>query len=148
MRHLPAPLDLLRRRVRANAGIERELLRVVLERTGAPIVAFDRSAVVTHSSKGARTIFGEASAVGASPRLWVELLEPCTREGLVLSVADLPQVRVATGRGAPSYELVVQTDVGPRSLRPLVDTLNASRRSADPAIVVHFVPLGGGGESR
>lgn len=135
---LPRPRDLMRRYLRPRRDFERELLVLVLERCGTPIVAFDRRAAVTHASKGARALFGEASAVGASPREWIELLEPRTGDGLPLAVCDLPQVRAAGGRAAPTFDLLVETDLGPRTLRALVQRLESSRRATDAAVAVHF----------
>lgn len=138
MPHLRA---LMRRYVPTRRVVEQELLVLVLEHSGTPIVAFDRRAVVTHASRGARTLLGEASAVGASPREWIELLEPRTAEGLPLAVSDLPQVRVASGRAAPSFDLLIETDLGSRTLRALVHTLEGCRRATDPAVAVHFQAL-------
>lgn len=132
------PRHFLPRRVRRGRAVERQLLGLLLEHSGTPIVAFDRAGAVTHATKGARALLGEAGADGASPQLWIDLLEPRAPWGLPLSASDLPHVRAVQGGPPTSFDLVIETDAGSRTVRALVHPIEGASGAAEPTVVVQF----------
>jgi PAS domain-containing protein len=96
-----------RRHARQRLRDEHLLLRALLARVDASIVACAANGRITHASARAGQLLGADCPLGVDAQVWLRSLRPRTLSGIPLVREDLPLVRALGGEALDGVDLRV-----------------------------------------